>query len=763
MKITIREKFLLLFLTIAIVPMCLFGYISSDRAISAIKAEVINNLVGMVNAKAAFISNYFREKTKDLEILAHSGVTSDAMAGLEATGKNAGFGSHEYMSVHKRLMGALKFYLEGSGFSEVLLISRDGTVVFTVEKGEDLGVNLKKSNENGSELSDIFNNCVGKRRVEISGMGYYPPAKGTAVFIMAPLVKGENVLGAVAVRLMHKDIVDVFEDKRGLGMTGEVLVAARKGNEAALLNPIRNDSQNLTGRMVPLDGDGEMPIQKAVKGGYGWGISRDYSGTEILAAWKYIPGLDWGLVVKIDKDEAFSVVFRLRKLFFALGWIISSMVALMAAILAGSISRPIQKLRRGTEIIGEGNLDYTIKTFSGDEIGDLSRAFNDMTRKLREITVTRDELTKEINERKRAEVDLRRLAGIVESSDDAIIGITLEGSVTDWNNGASVMYGYPSGEMTGESIYKLVSDDRKNEVRNILRQIHKGLRVEHFETKHVGKAGNSIDVSLSVSPIKNAKGDIVGASHIARDITRHKEAERSLRETAELKSAFTSMVSHELRTPLGPIREGASIILDGLTGEINESQRDLLETVRRNADRLRRLINDVLDYQKIGSGKMQFDLHDMDLNEIVREVRDTMVIMSNEKDLEFVMELDNGLVPVRMDRDRITQVVTNLVSNAIKFTEKGRITVSTRQEENLAHVTVSDTGPGIREEDFPKLFVSFQRLNTPKEREVKGTGLGLAISKEIIEKHRGKIWVESEYGKGAQFHFLIPIKERRIG
>ncbi len=240
-----------------------------------------------------------------------------------------------------------------------------------------------------------------------------------------------------------------------------------------------------------------------------------------------------------------------------------------------------------------------------------------------------------------------------------------------------------------------------------------------------------------------------------------KKAEMKIKETVEIKSEFISMVSHELRTPLTAIKEGIAIVLDEAAGEINDDQKELLDIAKRNVDRLARLINDVLDFQKLSAGKMRFDMQEKDINEIVKEVHKTMVCLAKEKGLDFSFKAEESLPKVSFDSDKITQVLTNLVNNAIKFTEKGSINISTNDGENKILVSVSDTGCGIEQEDLPKVFRQFEQLAKGGARKTGGTGLGLAISKEIIEQHRGKIWTESEIDKGTTFHFVLPVKERR--
>ena len=235
-----------------------------------------------------------------------------------------------------------------------------------------------------------------------------------------------------------------------------------------------------------------------------------------------------------------------------------------------------------------------------------------------------------------------------------------------------------------------------------------------------------------------------------------KLAEEKLKEAIEMKSEFISTVSHELRTPMTSIKEGISIVLEGAAGQINDDQKELLGIAKRNLDRLARLINDVLDLQKLQSGKIGFDMQNNNINEVVEEVYKAMLPSVKEKGLDFLLNLDSTLGKVKFDVDKIIQVLTNLVNNAVKFTEKGQITIATSKLENAIQVSVSDTGCGMKQEDLPKLFRKFGQLGKGGDRKTGGTGLGLAICKDIIDRHNGKIWAESEAGKGSTFCFTLP-------
>ena len=261
--------------------------------------------------------------------------------------------------------------------------------------------------------------------------------------------------------------------------------------------------------------------------------------------------------------------------------------------------------------------------------------------------------------------------------------------------------------------------------------------------------------SVSVEPV-----NIDGGRHVLialNDITDRKRAEEELKETMELKAQFISTVSHELRTPLSSMKEAVIIVLDGIAGKINKDQKHFLDIAKRNIDRLSRLIDDVLDFQKLSAGKMKMNMQENAIAGAVNEVYTTMRPHADKSGVHLAVELQTDLPQAVYDNDRIIQVLINLVSNAIKFTPAGgRVLVSAgRQEEHLV-VKVSDTGYGIPQEDLTKIFDRFYRVNRPG-KEIKGTGLGLTIVSKIIAAHGGRIEVESELEKGTTFTVFLPL------
>jgi len=282
---------------------------------------------------------------------------------------------------------------------------------------------------------------------------------------------------------------------------------------------------------------------------------------------------------------------------------------------------------------------------------------------------------------------------------------------------------------------------------------------ENMETKLLKKTGELADVALSLGALTDNEGNIQGALCFLRDITAGKKVGEEIEMTQKMRDDFLSMVSHELKTPITSVQGSIGIIIDGAAGDINEEQKDFLNTAKRNLDRLDCLINDVIDYQKLALGKIKFTMKDVNINALVEKVKDNNKKKVEQKGLSLEVQLDSSYPHALIDEQKITRVMESLIDNAVKFTKKGSITVITSLHDNVVCVAVKDTGIGIKEENLSKLFRIFGQLTTSARRETGNTGLGLAIAKAVVEQHGGKIWVESEYGKGTTFFFLLSVKQ----
>src|SRR5271165_5628841 len=392
---------------------------------------------------------------------------------------------------------------------------------------------------------------------------------------------------------------------------------------------------------------------------------------------------------------------------------------------------------------------------------------------------------RDVTERHLAEITSRRLAAIVASSDDAIIGKDLNSIIASWNVGAERIFGYTAEEMIGTSIMRLIPADRREEELEILSRIRRGERFDHFETVRLGKDGRQLDVSITVSPIKDSTGRVVGASKVARDITERKKTEEALRKAAEeaevanserlqlldrerearlqaeranrLKDEFLATLSHELRTPLNAVLGWSNILR--LAKPEGEELRQGLDTIERNARVQAQIIDDLLDMSRIISGKVRLDVQRVDLPAVLNESIETLRATAEVKGVRLQVVVDPFAGPISGDPSRLQQVFWNLLNNAIKFTPKGgKVRVVLERINSHVEVSVIDTGEGIAPEFLPYIFDRFQQGDASTTRRHGGLGLGLAIVKQLVGLHGGDVSVKSGgIGQGAAFIVQLPL------
>lgn len=392
---------------------------------------------------------------------------------------------------------------------------------------------------------------------------------------------------------------------------------------------------------------------------------------------------------------------------------------------------------------------------------------------------------RDVTQRQESVLIARRLAAIVDNSDDAIIGKNLSGIVTSWNNGAERIFGYAADEMIGSSIMKLIPPELQSEEEEILARLKRGERYDNFDTIRFTKDRRQLHVSLTISPIKDASGNVVGASKIARDITGRKlaeealkeaqkvaeaaniqkarllESERAARSEAEragrMKDEFLATLSHELRTPLNAVLGWANALVADhpRAGQLTEG----LETIERNARVQAQLINDLLDMSRIILGKVRLDVQRLDLPTIVAASIDTVRAGASAKGVRLQIVTNPLDAPVSGDPNRLQQVFWNLLNNAIKFTPKeGRIQVLLERVDSHVEVSIIDTGEGISPELLPYIFERFKQADASTTRRHGGLGLGLAIVKQLVESHGGSVRVTSAgIGRGATFIVSLPL------
>jgi PAS domain S-box-containing protein len=377
------------------------------------------------------------------------------------------------------------------------------------------------------------------------------------------------------------------------------------------------------------------------------------------------------------------------------------------------------------------------------------------------------------------------LAAIITSSEDAIVSKTLDGIVTSWNIGAHRLFGFTAEQMVGQPITRIIPEELQHEETLILRKLRGGERIERYETVRLHEDGRRLEVSLTVSPVRDPFGKIVGAAKIAHDITARRRAERTLQERetqlakllaeresfleservarseaerlSYVKDEFLATLSHELRTPLNAI-QGWATLLRGHRVSAEDHDRGL-ETIERNVRVQAQIVNDLLDMSRIVSGKIHLEVQPLYLHEVVNNAIETVRQSAIAKNVRIQPMLDSGIGMVRGDPNRLQQVLWNLLSNAVKFTPSGgRVQIVLERVNSHVEISVADSGIGIPVEFLPYVFDRFRQGDPSTTRRYGGLGLGLSIAKSLIELHGGTVRVKSSgENQGCTFVIALPI------
>jgi PAS domain S-box-containing protein len=402
-------------------------------------------------------------------------------------------------------------------------------------------------------------------------------------------------------------------------------------------------------------------------------------------------------------------------------------------------------------------MDITIKRLNGTYIDVSSASTPVLYHSIPHvITILRD-----ISDRKRNEEIKSQLASIVLNSNDAIYAMSMEGMILSWNPGAEKLYGIREREAIGSNISIVVPPEKNNEMRFLLDKISKGEVVDSFETKRIKKDKSVIDVSLTISPIREESGIITGASAISRDITFKKKVEEELRKYAEELAlsneelyVFSYAASHDLQEPLRSIQNFIETINKKYKRKLGPEMEEQITAADDGVTRMHRLITDFLMYSRVGTERAAQE--QVDLNSTLKDALANLEVAIKESKAQIKQF---SLPKVWGNSVQMTQVFQNLVANAIKYQGENTpvIEISAEKKNGMWLFAVRDNGIGIEQWFSERIFIVFQKLHDPKK--YPGSGIGLALCKRVIEKHGGKIWFESEVGKGTTFFFTLPIME----
>jgi PAS domain S-box-containing protein len=367
-------------------------------------------------------------------------------------------------------------------------------------------------------------------------------------------------------------------------------------------------------------------------------------------------------------------------------------------------------------------------------------------------------IARDITAQKKADDERFSLAAIVDSSDDAIISQAASGTIISWNQAARKLFGYTAKEAVGRPLHFLFDDGNRDAMRQAVSNVEKRQKVSEYEIDAIRKNGSVLPVALTISPVTNDTGDLIGTSMIARDNTGRREHDRRKAKELKAKDEFVYLASHQLRTPATAAKQYIQMLLGGYAGDMTESQLTMARAVAESIDRQLIVIDKLLEVAKADAGKIILHKEQFDLAEMTRSVvRDhARVFRSRQQKLAYTGIPES--VMVHADKHNVRMVLDNIIDNAGKYTPPHKtVEVSTAASEGKALITVKDQGVGIDPKHISRIFEKFSRLDNPLSNDTNGTGLGLYWAKSIVEMHGGTIEVSSKIDQGTTFTICLPL------
>ena len=416
------------------------------------------------------------------------------------------------------------------------------------------------------------------------------------------------------------------------------------------------------------------------------------------------------------------------------GAVFAVLGVLAAALLTEAVTRPLKEVIAATRAVSEGKSVPALQVRTADEIGELAAAFNEMTRRLQETTVSRDYLDR-----------------VLETMGECLVVTRRNGTIARANNAACALAGATEEELVGRHCSDLFRAPEG--YTSLLHALNPDGSAQGLETELLTNTGEEIPVLVSIAAMDESPEGRRGYVIVAADISERLRVERQREE-------FVTMIHHEVRTPLTAVRGAIGLLDGGVAGDLGETGRELVANALRNSKRMERLVNDILVSRKLDFGHMSFHLQEVELMPVVEQAIEATSAYGDEHEIRFDLDETAPGARVQVDPDRLIQVLTNVLSNAVRFSAAGDVVkVGVTRISGLCRVAVADSGPGIPEKFRDQVFEPFARADEANWRNRSGTGLGMSISKAIIEELGGTISFDTEVGVGTTFHIDIPDSE----
>jgi PAS domain S-box-containing protein len=780
----IRAKINFTFIVTALISFLILGYLINYYSLKETKRTISSYLYSSGRARAEHVITFIKDQKTTSNILAAASVYRDFLKDTST--------STTYKNVKQKIDDRLLRTIETDpSIFEAFLLDKNGKIVASSDKTQE-----------GKDKSQDLYFINAKEDVYLKDV-YASDTVNKLVYTISSPIKDNDgtLLGISVLRYLADNLYSIVINENGLGDTEENFLI---NGDRFLITPTRFlDKTNVLKKQINTENANncfdKTEVDYITKNGYS-GLkkitshadaveNKDYRDVDVIGTHTYIPGENWCLITKVDKADALKVENSLIINFWL--YIIISLIIFITIVLLfiNRIIKSIFIFIEATKKYNNGDTNYKIEVKSKDEVGQLAESFNSMVRfvsdsrleidkKVEEQTKNIIENQKELEKQRTAILNIlddvkeeknkaESLAFIVENADQAIIGRGLDGVIVSWNVGAEKLFGYKSEEMIGKKSDVILPEGRIDEVDEIIGKIISGGIVEHYQTKRVKKDGSVVDISLSISPIKNSKGQIIGVSSMALDITKEKEIDKA-------KTEFVSLASHQLRTPLSTINWYTEMILDGDVGPVSEDQKKYLDEIYSANKRMVDLVNSLLNVSKMDLGTFIIEPEPVSLKDVVKNVLGELQEKIINKKVIINEDIEE-LPKINLDPKLIHIIFQNILSNAVKYThESGLVEISIKtildkinglNSDKAILIKVKDDGMGIPESEKNKVFSKLFRADNAKEQESEGTGLGLYLAKSIVENSGGKIWFESKENVGTTFFILIPFEgmKKKVG
>lgn len=498
-----------------------------------------------------------------------------------------------------------------------------------------------------------------------------------------------------------------------------------------------NPAQSVTGQRAQ-----ELSVKQALLG------IEDTEGEIMLNSLNNHRTLVMALPVTSDADEVVGAVYirasmeamydqinDISQILYAGTFIALGLTAALGIFLSRTITRPIVDMKEQAVVMGQGDFSRYVNVYGDDEIGQLAETFNDLTDKLQEAHAT-------------TEGERRKLASVLMHMTDGVIATDRNGNVILVNRRAEEIFGKSQENLAGKDVTSVLGLDKFMTLNDLYR-FQDPLLLD-FDAQE-----EEMIIEANFSTIEKDNGAENGLIAVLHDVTEQERVEEERRE-------FVANVSHELRTPLTSMKSYLEALQDGAVNDPDIAPQ-FLEVTSNETDRMIRLVNDLLQLSKMDSKDYSVSVAEIDAPQLVNHVIDRFEMTTKNQEIQFKRRIPEQEITVQGDRDKLMQLMDNIVSNAVKYSpEGGTINVSLKQEQERLVVSVKDEGVGIPKENIPHVFDRFYRVDKARSRNLGGTGLGLAIAKEIAMAHGGNIWVSSEWGKGTTFSFSLPYAQEVV-